>query len=504
MELGGPVGRTFDTLPLTIAVNTGSNSYGWSVAETGTGNWLALDKRSGATSGVADQILLSPLRTGLQPGTYAKSLAFTVVVNGDTLNATVPVTFNLDTHRLIASENGVGFTSTPSFSRLTHTIKVNSNFSLPVAWTASSSDPWLTVTPSGQGGGNLQLTANANGLPSDQLATATITISSSDTSIVSTERVRVGLWVGSTTRWVPYTFPANTTYIQADPIRPYVYFGSESQTYIRVLNVHTGVELPPIASVGTNLSGMAISSDGDTLWVGEIAGLRIIPVDLNTQAVKPGAFPLLEGTPYNVSYAIGYARINGLSVLLPQTGHAYFPDGTDLGVARGQPVAVTGDGKFMFYEGIRWALDYTSAYGGRFSLEDAGGINLSTSGNRSGDMVANRDGSRVYMPSLLGKVFAFNGLTLTELPSFPLSAGTPRAVALTYDGRIFCSSDTAYEPGAQTSFWAFRSDGSLVTSTLIPTQVGISNSFARSLVATSDGHFAVSAIGELRILPVGE
>ena len=68
------------------------------------------------------------------------TLRFTATVNGDVVVRDVPVEFNLDTHRLIASENGVALVTTPSptWRRLAHTVSVRSNLGLPVAWNATS------------------------------------------------------------------------------------------------------------------------------------------------------------------------------------------------------------------------------------------------------------------------------------------------------------------------------------------------------------------------------
>src|SRR5207302_2589980 len=122
-------------------------------------------------------------------------------------------------HKLLVDGNGVAFAKTPTLSKLTQTLKVRDNLGLATNWLAGSDQTWLLVTGSGTAGGDLVLTADPTGLPADTLNLATVTITSPDTSVESTETVRVGLWVGSADPTATsISIATATANIAADPI----------------------------------------------------------------------------------------------------------------------------------------------------------------------------------------------------------------------------------------------------------------------------------------------
>src|SRR5262249_7370916 len=132
--LGGTFGRSFDPVPVDVSLNTGSNGFHWSMS--GATPWMQIDNASGTTSATAQTIHLTPLRDQSSPGTVQTNLTFSTTVNGDTVTSTVPASFNLDSHRLIASRNGIALVDSPdaNWRRLTATVKVISNYDLPLQW----------------------------------------------------------------------------------------------------------------------------------------------------------------------------------------------------------------------------------------------------------------------------------------------------------------------------------------------------------------------------------
>ncbi len=175
---------------------------------------------------------------------YSATANFDVAVANQTFRTSVPITLKWHGQRLVPEQDGVAFSSFPSGLRpAARTLKVRSSRGLNgVAWTASSDQSWLTVTPSGVTGGDLVLTANAAGHPVDQLSVARVTLSSASPGIERSESIRVGLWVGSVD-------PANAdaplsigpSAIAVNPVEPYAY--ALRGSVIHVFNVYTGTEI---------------------------------------------------------------------------------------------------------------------------------------------------------------------------------------------------------------------------------------------------------------------
>jgi hypothetical protein len=496
--LGGDTGRTFDTLPLTLSLNTGSRSYAWTASQSGAGNWLQTTT-SGTVSAAGSTVLLTPVRAGVQPGSHSKSVTFTTQVNGDALTTTVPVTLNLDTHRLLALENGVAFTSTPQFSRLSRTIPVVSNFDLPIAWTATSDQPWLTVTPSGVGGENIVLTADPAALATDSLNTATVTIAASASDPAEPEIIRVGLWKGSITPSARQTIVgANFRHAFADPIRPFVHV-NERGNVVRTFNVYTGQEvLPAIVAPTTMAWAMTANTDGSLLWVTSILDNRLIPIDLETRTVVTSRIITFDDHGRGQSLALTYARPNGVGILFPGLGDAHAVTGERLGPFALGHAAFTADGKKAFAGNMRWDIDYTSAHDGRYTREHISGVPVAPGIDE--EVATNLDGSRVYFPAVNDQnVAVYNGNLISLLsPITPPASARFNNVDVARDGRVAVGSETF--PNGTENLWVYRSDGTLIASYQNANGV---NAFLepRVIVFSSDGHFIVVPAGNVQIYP---
>lgn len=489
--LGGPVGRTFDQLPVNISLNTGTTAHPWSVSTPPS--WLQLNQTSGTVQATPASLLLEPVRDGVDPGTLTTPLTFTATVNGDTVTKVVPVSFNLDTHRLLASETGVAFTSTPTWTRLTRTLKVRSSFGLPVAWTATSTQPWLTATASGISGDNLVLSADPSSLMADQLYEASITLTSSDTTITNPEVVRVGLWVGSTVPASRVTIDGIFPNVKSDPIRPYFYTHNGG-TALQIYNTYTGTLIATIPSVAPALGEMSITPDGRTLYVHDTTNNRVVPVDLATRIV---------GTPWQVTNSgtvsfIKYVRPNGVGIVLTNNGSAFSTDGTRVGNGPFGYFDATADGKSVFVAGSRYDIDYTSADAGKFTFESGGGAGVRADNHK--DTAASADGSRVYSASGWPYVFPrYNGLTFAlqgELPGNPY----PNNVEMGSDGRIFCASSNWYDAE---DIWVYDANGFLHSRYLAR---GYARDIRdRSLAVSADSFFVIvsTVVPNLQIIPVG-
>lgn len=497
IELGGDAGRSFEAAPLTLSLNTGSRAYGWTASQSGAGSWLQT-ATSGVASAMGTTIQLTPVRTGVQPGSHSKSVTFQAQVNGDVLTTTVPVSLNLDTHRLLALENGVAFTNTPQFSRLSRSIPVVSNFDVPIAWTATSDRPWLTVTPSGVAGGSIVLTANPATLATDSLEIATVTIVAGGADPAQSETIRVGLWNGSVTPTTRQTIAGvNFRHAFADPIRPYVYVNERDNT-VRTFNVYTGLEvLPAIVLPTTTAWTMTANTDGSLLWVLSILDNRLIPIDLATRTVVSSQIITFDDHGRGQSTALTYARPNGVGMLFPGLGDAHAVTGEFLGPFALGPAAFSGDGKKAFAANTRWDVDYTSAHGGRYTREFNSGVPIAPA--ISEEVATNLDGSRVYFAAMNEyNVAVYNGISLAQLPRIEPRTARFNNLDVARDGRVAIGSE-AFPPDTE-NLWLYRGDGTLITSYH---NANGSNAFLgeRIIVFSSDGNFILVPAGNLQIYP---
>src|SRR5207302_5396154 len=126
-----------------LGLNTGTNAYAWTATPSAT--WMSVSSTSPTTSGTAVAVDVTPDRTGLTSATRTGTMTFSAAVNGDMVSASLPVTFNLDAHRLLVADNGVALVKTPGLSNLTRTVRVADNLGAAAPWSASSDQSWLSV-----------------------------------------------------------------------------------------------------------------------------------------------------------------------------------------------------------------------------------------------------------------------------------------------------------------------------------------------------------------------
>jgi hypothetical protein len=485
VTLGGTHGRSMNAVPFTMSLNTGPRAYTWSAGASP--GWAALNVTGGSVDVTPRSLQITPRSSQATPGTSTTTLRFSTQVNGDLIAGDLPVSFNLDTHRLIASENGVALVDVPasSWDRLTHTVTVKDNFGIDTQWTASSDQAWLQVTASGGNGDDLVLTADTAGLGIDQLYTATVTIATTDATVAEPERIRVGLWFGSSTPPASRQLSGVGSRLQAvagDPIRPYVYVLERELAAVKVFNAYTGQQLPslpllPLSPIAF-YSNAVVSSDGGTLYAWDTFEHRFIPVDLNSGAVGT---PIQSQVDYSASFEqFKYVRPNGVGILLHSQGEAIRAGtGTVVGIGFAGRFGASGNSEYVFSNGSQ-RIDFTSAQGGIFTKEQAVGA---IDGFGFNAQESNFDGSRVYAIGS-GGVLVGNGLTGASLGT--LSTGLYYENTLvTRQGRVLVLAGASV--GSGRSLYVFEPNGSQA---LAPVNVGVTGSFYQSRLSTSgDGNF---------------
>jgi len=509
VTLGGSNGRDFSGVPVQLSLNTGVNSFSW---HSSSSAFVVRSLTTGSVSGTPVSVTLTPNAAGLSGGTHTGSATFSATVNGDTVTANVPVTFNLESHKLLVDGNGVGFAKTPTRSNLTRNLKVRDNTGGTTSWTASKTQSWLTVTASGTAGDDLVLTVNPSELAvlaTNTVYFDTVTIDSPDTSVENrgTEKVRVGLWVGASDPTAT-SFTLATNNVAADPIRPYAYaaLGSDIQVY----NVFTGTPVTTITGVaaGGGVVGFMIAShDGSTLYALDTTNSKIVPVNLDTQTA---------GTPFSVSLinfvkVIDYTRTNGVGLIVSgsggqifnaQTGAAFpstFVGNTVVSASRGGTRMCTVNTTTSAYFMSCPSLDFTSLNGGQLLLGNT--FEVSGVGSFGRDLLVKPDGAIVYVAS--GGVSELSAYqTSGPNPVYVGGGNSPAPVGvhpsnaeIAADGRIFASSPNS----VSADVWIFNANGTPNT-TLQVAASGV-QIFERQLRVSADGLRLITITGDPFTIP---
>ncbi len=499
---GGATGRDLRAQTLSVSLNTGTALHPWTA--TPDHAWIVLDARSGTTSATPKVLQQSWNRQGLAAGGYTGAIEVAATVNGDQLKASIPVSLRLDEHRLLVEDDGVAFASLPGLASLSRSLKIRDNFGQASAWTATSDQPWLSVTPSGTTPGSLTLSADPKELSLDAMHYATVFITSADTA--APERIRVGFWVGATAPAANVNIPKAYTELVLDPIRPYAYVHAGGSD-LSVVHLYTGALVATLPGVAGKLGGMAVASDGSTLFLFDSANQAILPVALPALAVgsawPTGSYP---------SRYLGFLRTNGKRMVIGGNGHFYDAGtGADLvkaipnGYFADLPLSTSLDGTRLVAQDtgsspsgfFGWTMDFIYLDGGTMSMTPA----FQGSGGSNGqDIAVNADGTRIYSacgggygPGYNFGVFNAPNSGAGAIPLTPLPGDAyPNNVEVAKDGRVFCGASVWYGPK---DVWIYNaSTGALLASfklsgyakAILPRQFKVSSDGLRLVVLTDD------------------
>lgn len=456
LTFGGRTGHDFSPQPLTFSLDTGTNAYPWTatVSTENGRNWLSLETRSGSVSAAPSTVIASVDVSGLTEGVYKARITLTATVGGNTVSREVPVALNVTAHRVLVPDNGVALVSTPTVSKLTRTVTVQDNFGLTTTpWTASSDSAWLSVTPGGKTGGPLTLTANPSGLTPDTLYTATVTLTSSDTSVVNQERLRVGFWVGTSTKELTLSWDSSSrydAYVQADPIRPYVYL-TDATSRLQVYNVYTGTLVTTLDVAGAGLVEMAVSHDGSTLYVSDQSRGRLLPIDLNTFSVGP-AFGGAHDFVYARTGGAGFL-LSGIGAIIDALTGTHYDASFETPQTWSAGPAVSRDGSTLCFGNKCYAL----LYAGTMAISSRGVYPIDY---LYSDSALNRDGSRIYLAdgvfSGVHQFRAIDGETRKEVQTFASAPAVPYWVESGPEDQLVCAAEA---PDRATAVWLYDGAG---------------------------------------------
>jgi hypothetical protein len=509
ISLGGDKGRDLSSSQsLTLGLNTGTRSWPYSLGALP--DWLSASTTAGAINENGSSLVFTPRSENVSVGSKSATVTVSAKVNGDALTLPLTVNVNADQRRLLASEWGVAFSSSPTGTTLSRTISVRQNFGEAVDWTASSDAAWLRV----DGGGNtatsssdLVLTADPALVPLETVSYAKVTVRTASPG-VDEAVIRVALWRSAT--GLTSIKKVNATYYQviADKIRPYVYASSGGG--IDVFNVYTGQKIGGLGGV-TNTSVMSVSADGSRLYAVSAGGIAVVDLDSMTKIdtwamVRPLVSPNWTG---NELLAIQSPRVNGVDGVLLNDGQAY---------ARGRnvnksmsfgfwgPMVTSLDGRYLYDGSARYELDFSEMSGGMLFISMLNYANSQSAANLRDIAVAD-DGQHAYAAAG-GGVNGFYGYQCSSYnPTIGVFVGVlqvegyPNNVEVTRDGRVLCGVDSANNPY---DFRLYTADGVLLKSYKVGVLYNASLR-AQQLVVTADGFTATALTndGYLSFVPIG-
>lgn len=463
VTIGGSKGRDFSPQSLQISMNTGTLAWPWSMSALPA--WLTSTTQSGTVNQSGTSLNFAPDLSKVTPGSVSGIVTVSAQVNGDTVNLPLTVNVNADQQRLLVSEWGVGFSSTPTGTAVTRTLTVSDNFGGALAWTASSDQSWLSVTASGTTGGASQITLTANpaSLPSGAVSYALVTVATA-ASGVSPATVRVALWKDASGAVAMTKLPVDYAHLAADKIRPYVY-ANNGATSIDVYHAYTAQKIATISNVGVALGEMSVAPDGSKLYVLDTASRAMDVVDLTT---------MMKETTWSLDNAVdGFTSVlairpNGVEVVLVGDGTAY-KNGRSLG-----PTGISGslsassDGRSVFAQdkGLSPAsvyafdVDYSEMSGGILMVSRrASGWSINGSSNGR-DIAASPDGTHLYTAT--GAPYRCSSIDPADLSligSLPGGDAYPNNIEVASDGRVICGISGWY---AASDFWVHTAAGALV------------------------------------------
>ncbi|MTV41758.1 BACON domain-containing protein [Duganella radicis] len=502
VTLGGALGRDSSGDSVTLSLNTGANTWPWSLSALPA--WL----KAGATGGKVGEsgaaLSFTPQLAAAATGTTTVTLNAGVTVNGDVLTQPLTVSLNKDKHRLLPSETGVGLVSTPGWSRLTRSLTVSDNLGLAAAWSASSSQGWLTVARSGN---TLTLSANPAALAVDTLHLATVTLSSGDATVAAPEPIRVALWKGAAAPSAMVKLTQSYAALVSDPVRPYVYLHNGGAS-IDVYNVYTARRVATIGGVAAALGDMAVSPSGDRLYAYDTANRAVAVVDLAAQA-KSAGWSLSSAV--TLSSRIKVIRPNGVEVVLAADGKAYLASGKAVGNSPANigDMAATADGKHVYVQDEGYSpaslsgydVDYSEVGGGSLFVGTSGSGWFTGSASNGADIAVSASGDRVYAAS--GAPYACRAIDpkdMSFIGYLPGGDAYPNNVEVGSDGRIYCGISGWYSAA---DVWVYNSGGALLTTFKF---AGYARALmARQLQVSADGMMLAALTDDplLVFIPVG-
>lgn len=473
--LGGIDGTQSPVGTLNVQLGTGSRTHPFTVSVTTDDgqSWLQVDPTATQVGEAGLALGLHAERSAMVPGAYSGTVTISANVEGVSIEQTRTVQFNWETHSLIASSLGVGFSKFPGHSVLLRKVRVASSYGRnDIHWNASSDAAWLTVTPSGLTGGEAQLSANPAGLAAGQLHRATVTIDSPDDFVENQQVIRVALWIGAADPVNSWT-AATAVQLAVSPVDPRAYL-NEANGDISVYDVYSGALVTTFPAVTADYnSGMVLSDDGLTLFVADAINSRVIKLDPATGA-SLGSIDGVSGDFVNVVYARPDAHpvliLGSGEVIDVATGTPFTRQLAENAYREWQSIATMSTQRYLYTQDsglsgstlLRYRVGYSALIPDHWYAQVEG----QTSGGANGqDLCVSADDQRVYTANGYPYYFnVFNAETLEMLAPLPATS-YPQSTECAWNG-LFAGSTFGGDSDPFNN-WVYDEDGNEVQADLI-------------------------------------
>lgn len=466
---------TFDSVegakgePASQRVSVSGSDASWSASSADP--WIRVITPSGTGAGELE-IGTDLAGAGLSVGTHRGMV--TVVDNGSGDSTSIDVIVRIETRRLVVKKNGLAFSAYAGGGRATQAIAIEVNGTQDSGWRLSNPVRWLTADRNaGTAGEAIEFSVDASGLAAG-VHTGIVTLSSDDSQVGNSVDVAVGLYVSEATpedivevEGIAVGEPVD---LISDPIRPYVYTVN-SDSDVRIYNVYTGAEVTTLSGVGADLRGLAIASDGSSLYAADAGDYSIAVIDLANLSVIANYtgdfFDVCEGCnefqlrAHNLS--LEYTRTNGHPLLITN-GHKivdaddgevlfdFHPElADDYWCCDHDPsllaVAASGESFFLQELGVSShsliRLDLAYSYLETDPVRVEVHTRVSEAGNAR-DVAVSPDDERVCTASAgEHEVHCYSVHDLLETESYPAGTGYLSNVAFDMDGNLYVATETS-------------------------------------------------------------
>jgi hypothetical protein len=362
--------------------------------------------------------------------------------------------------KLFLSQDGLGLVKVPGHRMLTKTIQVTRTAGHAAAsWTASSDQPWLSVTPSGTTGGKLKVTADVNGLAADQFYSANVTVATNGADFTDSETLHIGLWIGSTKPGL-VELQQTVASVATNPVSPIAYVTDGGSSVVEY-NVYSGAIVGTFKKVAPTIGDMEVSSDGATLFAADTTNYKIVALDANTGAVL-GKYAIGSSLSYGQNMV--YARPFGQPAIFASGGPAIaYPSGDKLvDSIPNLALAATSDGHELF--GVTIGESPGTLYSYSLKLKhDA--LTMSANGNtiingeNCQDLAVSLDGKHVYPACGAPYEFdVYDGRTLGQVQTLPANS-YPNNIEIDQNDRVIGGLNGLYD---QYDVYVYSQKGRLI------------------------------------------
>jgi len=503
MTLGGTYGRDFQTQAWSLSLNTSTNS--WPFIMSAVPPWATATPASTSVNKAPVNVQIAPNPSAVADGTTTKLMGAIATVNGDIAIATLNLTINKDTHKLIPSETGVAMVGTPGWARISRTISVSDNYGQAASWTAASDQPWLAVTTTAT---SLTLTADPTAMGIDTLNLANVTITPGAADVAAPETIRVAFWKGTTFPLSPTPLLLPYTNVVADPVRPLLY-AHNGGAFIDVYHAYTQQKLGTISGFSATLGDMATSPNGDHLYVVDINNHMLATVDLSSRSIT-AQWPLPNAA--SSATRVRAIRPNGEELVVLNDGTFWQAATGKLLPAVALPggsMAAPADGKHLYLQDegkssvnlATFGTDFAALAGGTlFAAKQAAGSHAAA-GSQGQDLAASLDGAKVYSASTApAACAALNPSDLSVLYYLPTSNVAPNNVEVGSDGRVYCGVSGRNNSA---DVWVYSASGAMLQQ--IKFAPAGAQLVARQLALSGDGFLLLGLTdsGSLYVVPIG-